>query len=264
VAHPEAPGDPGPGDPYAQLQYRRLIAWPERIRREAPFLEAVAGDGPERTLLDLGCGTGEHARHFAERGYRVLGIDRSATQLAAAAEPPLPPGLSFATGDLTSFETTGAERFGTALCLGNTLVHLLERSDLVAACKGVFSALLPGGAWLAQILNYERIFARRERSLPVNVLERDGEELVFLRLMRLLPGGRVIFVPSTLRLQPERDPPVAMVSSHAVTLRGWSRLDLEPALRSAGFTSVIWYGDMLGAPFLVEESSDLVFVARRS
>ena len=51
-----------------------LIAWPARIRRESPFLEAALADLPDRSVADLGCGTGEHARHFAALGFRGLGV----------------------------------------------------------------------------------------------------------------------------------------------------------------------------------------------
>ena len=36
VSH-DPPHVPKPDDPYSRVDYRRLIAWPERIRREAPF-----------------------------------------------------------------------------------------------------------------------------------------------------------------------------------------------------------------------------------
>ena len=39
---------------------------------------------PELRVLDLGCGTGRHAVALAERGIRVIGIDRSPFMVAAA------------------------------------------------------------------------------------------------------------------------------------------------------------------------------------
>ncbi len=260
------PGDTGPGppDPYSRLHYRRLIAWPERIRRESEFLERIAARGPDRSVVDLGCGPGEHARHFAARGYRVLGIDSSEAQIAAAREGLQPEGLRFELGDMTTLGATVHEHFGSAICLGNTLVHLHESGDLRAACRSVHAVLLPGGSWLTQILNYERIFARRERSLPTNVLESEGETLVFVRVLQLLDGGRVRFFPVTMRLRPDADPPMEIVSSRSVEHRGWVRAEIEPALREAGFATVEWYGDMRGGPFDVASSSDLIFVATRA
>jgi SAM-dependent methyltransferase len=262
MAPPSEP-EPDPGDPYARLQYRRLIAWPERIRREAPFLLAVAGRGPERSVLDLGCGTGEHARFLAGEGYRVLGVDRSAAQIAAARAGAPVPGLEFREVALELLADAVPERFGTALCLGNTLVHLDDDAALAGLCRAVHSRLLPGGAWLTQILDYATLFARGQRLLPVNVSEAEGETLVFVRLLQPQQAGRVRFFPTTLRLRPGHDPPVDIVESRSVDLRAWTRADLETALHAAGFTAVDWHGDMQGGPHVARSSGDLVFVAHR-
>jgi SAM-dependent methyltransferase len=54
---------------------------------ECDFLEGLFqrfGHGNVQSILDLGCGTGGHAIPLARRGYKVLGIDRSARMLAIA------------------------------------------------------------------------------------------------------------------------------------------------------------------------------------
>jgi SAM-dependent methyltransferase len=51
---------------------------------EAPWLDRfLASVPPDGTILDIGCGSGEPiARHFADRGYRITGIDSSAQLIA--------------------------------------------------------------------------------------------------------------------------------------------------------------------------------------
>jgi hypothetical protein len=44
-------------DHYSRVDYRRMVAWPERLRREGPFFEEIFRDASQRRLLDLGCGT---------------------------------------------------------------------------------------------------------------------------------------------------------------------------------------------------------------
>lgn len=249
-------------DPYSRVQYRKVVAWPKRIEREAPFLRRVGSGRLPALMLDLGCATGEHSRFFAAEGFRVIGVDRSEAMIgqAFAAYGGLNP--AFLVSDLRHLPVPSGTA-GFALCLGNTLVHLTEDEDLQAVAAEVGRVLAPGGALLVQILNYQRIFAKEVRYLPLNIVQESEGETVFLRLMTLLPEKRVRFYPTTLRVQPQADPAIEVVSSREVNLRGWTRDDLEPVFKVADMTVQGVWGDMAGSPFEPLESSDLVLLLGR-
>ena len=248
-------------DPYSRLEYRRLIAWPRRIEREWPLLEEVLAEGPSRRVLDLGCGTGEHARFLVEQGFEVVGVDASASMIEQALAEPLPAALSFVHGDAAELEQITDGDFGGAVCLGNTLPHIRTREALAAFLHGLRRRLLPGAPFFLQLLNYERIFTRRERHLPLNFRAHDGAESVFLRLMELSEDGRVLFFPTTLRLDPDADPPVTVATSKRVELTGWRLAELESTLAAAGFADRRLYGAFDERPFDALESQDLIVVA---
>jgi SAM-dependent methyltransferase len=250
-----------PTDPFSRANYRSLIAWPARLQREGPFIERALSGLPDRSVADLGCGTGEHARLLASRGFRSAGLDLSESMLADAGKEPCPPNLSFHLGDLRDADRVLGEGFGAALCLGNTLAFLLEEADLRGAFGAIFRLLLPGGRFLFQVLNYVRIRARKERHLPLNFSDSGGETTVFLRLMDLREDGRVLFFPTTLRFRPDGDPPVEVVRTRRVPLRGWTGNDLLPVLEEVGFGAPEVFGDMAGGPFDPGESRDLVVLA---
>lgn len=251
-----------PEDQYSRVDYRRLIAWPERIEREWPFLERTFGGGGR--LLDLGCGTGEHSRFLTSKGFDVTGIDSSPSMLEKATDHPLPPHLRFVAGDIADVASLTEGTFDGALCVGNTLPHLLEEEALQKLFGGLRQRLAPGAPFLLQVLNYERILGKSLRFLPLNVRGEDGSdgELVFLRLMTPRGGGRLVFTPTTLRYRPAGDPPVEVVNARNVELRGWKRPEVEAALRRAGFSSVEVTGTVADVPYSSMESPDLVVVAR--
>ncbi len=251
-------------DPYSRVEYRRLIAWPERIQREWPLLEEVLGSGPSRRVVELGCGPGQHARALAEAGFEVVGVDRSEAMLADATEEPLPPGLSFVRGDMTEVDRLVEGRFGAALCLGNALPHLADEERLAAFAAALARVLEPGAPFLLQILGYDRIHDQGVRALPVSFRPHDEGELVFLRLMDSLPDGRVRFYPSTLVLSPGADPPLRLERSREVLLRGWRRSEVEAALAAAGIAAERALGGFDSSPFDPATSQDLVLVARRA
>ena len=250
-------------DPYSRVDYRRFVAWPERIRREAPFLKQILEKAPKRSVIDLGCGTGEHSRFLAGEGFQAVGLDRSESMLAKSQEKPLLPNLQFVLGEIQNLKEVVPDRFGAAISLGNTLVHLTGRQDLERAFASLAQVLEPGGIVLFQILNYERIFEKNIRHLPLNFRQEEDGEIIFVRLMELLEDGRVRFCPTTLKYNPQADPPVQVVRSRMTELRGWKRDDLIPLLQSAGFSILSIHGDMKGEPFEPETSQDLVLVAQK-
>lgn len=252
-------------DPYSRVDYRRLIAWPQRIEREWPFLERVLASGPSRRVLDLGCGTGEHSQRMAAAGFEVVGVDSSESMLEKAREEPLPENLRFVLGDLRDLGQGVEGSFGGALCLGNVLPHLTSDDDLRRFAAGLRERLLPGAPLVLQILNYDRIFAVHERSLPLNVRPDPADpdsEIVFLRLMTPQPDGGVLFYPTTLRLRPGHEPAVEVKQSREVRLRGWKRGEVEAALRQAGFTGAEAWGGFEGEPWEALESRDVLLVLR--
>ncbi len=249
-------------DPYSRLNYRRLIAWPERIKREWPFIRTVLRDSPSQRILDLGCGTGEHARFLVSKGFEVVGVDRSEANLQAAMEAPLPQGLVIVEGDLRLLDELVEGDFGGAICLGNTLPHIRDEESLTAFFTGAHSHLSPGAPLLLQILNYDRIFAHNERSLPVNFRHDEEGEVVFLRLMDLRDDGSVGFYPTTLLFQPDAEPPLQVKATKRVELMGWRSAQIEEALLTCGFKSVEVFGAYDGSAFLADASSDLIVVAR--
>lgn len=258
----------GPSDAYGRIAYSGLIAWPERLQREGPLLARVLGRAPVPRLLDLGCGSGEHSRFLAAQGFQVTGVDASADQLQAArsADPGgryVQASLTALTGQVDAGRIEGGQ--GGAVCLGNTLPHLQEEGDVLAFFRGLWTCLAPGAPFLLQVLNYDRILDRGDRVFPpvLRPGAAPGEDTVFLRFMTHHGEGRITFTPATLRLRPGAEPPLELVASHDVRLRGWRRAQVESLLAEAGLQVREVFGTMTGEPWTAQ-SSDLVVVAERT
>lgn len=251
-------------DQYAKFDYGRLINWGDRLEREWPFFDEILGEAPSKRILDLGAGTGEHARFLAAHGFHVTGIEMSQAMLEKSRSTPAE-NVRFIEGDMRVLPDLVDQGYGGAICVGNALPHLTDADDIRKLASGLRRVLTRGAPFILQILNYDRIEAKNERSLPISFL-RDPDDpqatIVFLRTMQLLPNGRAIFMPTTLRQRPDREPPLELLASRRVEIRTWRRREIEDAFRANGFDSFDVFGSYAKLPFDPAESRDLIFVAR--
>lgn len=246
---------------FTRLDYRRTTAWPERIRREWPFIRRWLEEGPDGWVVDVGCGSGEHARHIAREGYRVLGIDPSTDAIRLATESGPPPLAYFAVGRFEELPLRPRTPVRLIICIGNTLVLLGDDDRIRRAIHHAHDLLRPGGALIIQVLNYEMIRTTGLRYLPVNFRKTDAGELVYVRLMDPLDDEKVLFHVITL----ERGPGEAVAIRRSVrhTIRSIRPEELREVLHAAGFRRIDLYGDYNGTPLDPEGSVDVIAVAVR-
>jgi len=136
--------------------------WGAFATEVAPAIHAFhAGRAGERSLLDVCCGTGHLARYFAERGYRVLGLDRSAAMLAQARrrlEPYMDGQAELIEADATAF--TLRRPVGLAVATFDAMNHLEDLSALARCVARVAAATLPGGVFVFDLNTRKGLRAR--------------------------------------------------------------------------------------------------------
>jgi SAM-dependent methyltransferase len=122
--------------------YTSTPAWD--IGRPQPALVALRDAGAFRgRVLDVGCGTGEHAILAAERGLVATGIDGSAAAIAQAREKAerRGSGARFVVGDATGLEELG-QQWDTVIDTG--LFHVFDDDDRARFVESL-SAIVPSG-----------------------------------------------------------------------------------------------------------------------
>jgi SAM-dependent methyltransferase len=124
---------------YADKDYERecdLVE--EAFRRYA--------EGPVRSVLDLGAGTGNHALPLARRGYEVVGVDLSGEMVEIARRKAADAGLGveFSPGDLRDVRL--GRSFDAVLLMFAVLGYQRTIGDVRAALENARAHLRPGGA----------------------------------------------------------------------------------------------------------------------
>jgi SAM-dependent methyltransferase len=108
---------------------------------------------PEKTMVDLCCGTGRLLTHFAAHGYDAVGVDISDGMLALAAqrnEEPISRGMvRLVEADARTFEVHGQVALVT--CTSNSLSNLEDLTALADCFQRVREVVRDGGLFIFDI-----------------------------------------------------------------------------------------------------------------
>lgn len=246
--------------------YDRWVGWEPRLQKELPFLLSSLPGGC--SVLDVGCGTGAHARALAAAGYRVTGLDFSAAMLAQArAASPEGPAVEWIEGDITDASLLGDRRFDAVLALGNVVPAFGEADAVRRGVEAMVAHVSPGGRLLLQYLNGERI--RSQGRLVVKATEPGapprpaggtdppspadgaGGPSLWLR-HHFEAGGRLLF--NSYQLRHEGGTWKAEGKVHEY--HDYPRTEITTRLR-ADFAAVEVFDGLSGAPFEPAASDSL-------
>ncbi len=240
--------------------YDRFVNWEGRLSHELPFFTSLFEQHGVRRVLDAACGTGHHAIALAGEGYQVLGADLSVPMIVRAEENASARGANatFVAAGLGGYADLG-QTFDAAICLGNSLPHLLSGQAVAGALDDFASVLRPGGVLVIQNRNFDRVWREQERFMPPQTFCGAEGEWLFLRFYDFHEES-ITF--NMLRLRRTADSWSQDVE--ATELRPIFARDLASALERAGFAPVTLYGSYDGAPFDPGTSGDLIAVAVRA
>lgn len=222
----------------------------ERARKEVVDLVESLDVQPDAAVLDLGCGPGRHALEFAERGYRVTGVDRTSAFLDRARRSARERGVEvdWVEEDMRSF--CREEAFDLAVNLYTTFGYFDRRSENLSVLENVRASLRPGGTFVMELTGKE--------FLAANFKERTWQEFedgtLFLA-KRSVEGPWEWMHNRWLLVEPDGN----RYEFH-MRHRIYSAVELRERLDEAGFESIEISGALAGGEF--DRSSSLVASAR--
>lgn len=128
-------------DRFQEIEYDKFVE----------FYEEIFGDGKPKTIIDLGCGSGNITIPLAKRGYKAAGIDISAEMLSLAQNKAFENNLDimFLNQDMTCFEFS--EKVDAVISSLDCINYLAEIKDVMRMFKSVYKALNAGGIFIFDI-----------------------------------------------------------------------------------------------------------------
>jgi len=136
-------------------------------------IDALGLELPAGALaVDLGAGFGMHTIPLARAGARVMAIDSSAQLLGELQRLAANLPVTVVQDDLLSFRSHLKEKAAAILCMGDTLTHLPEHTNVDFLVQEVAEALAPGGRFVLSFRDYSEALLDASRFIPVRSDER--------------------------------------------------------------------------------------------
>jgi glycine/sarcosine N-methyltransferase len=240
-------------------QYDEMISWEARYNREASFFRDLFAKVGVHRVMDAACGTGMHARWFAEWGLDVVAADPSPAMMEASAHNTA--GLSVELLQAGFGELRGAAQgeFDAVVCLGNSLPHVLSDEELHASVADFRALLRPGGVLVIHNNNYDTILDVRVRFMPLAARRTPAGQKLFLRFFDFPPNADPLTFNVLVLTEDETG--WSMTASSALH-RPLRQRKVEALLAREGFSNLAFYGAFTGEPFDEVTSDNLIAVGR--
>ena len=203
-------------------------------------------------VLDIGCGTGRYCSALDATGRRALGIDLDPGMIGEAER--LHPEGEFHLMGMDDVSRLPSSSFSGVFCIGNVLPHL-PAASLKGFLVEIARILEPGGAWIVQTVNFDRLLDRGVFEFPDMVMKK--ERLIFSRSYREICQDHLEF---HTRLAG----PSGAIFTGVVSLHPRMSGDYTVLHRDLGFSPAGHFADYTGRGFDPAESSGSVFVFNKS
>lgn len=164
------------------------------------------------SIVDVGCGTGNHALRLSRLGYEVVGIDISPAMLKVAKSKDKGSRTRFIQGEMKALRDVipESEIFDAAISLGQVTSHLHTDLDVEAFLRGMHAILKKGGLLVLSATNAAKISEEclnrllldhlvNERKIQIAVLaqnnrdSKDPNTIIWRPLYLIKQNGKVDF-----------------------------------------------------------------------
>lgn len=242
----------------AYSRYYNLLYHDKDYAAEVDYLDRLLlrhGLGG-KDLLEFGSGTGKHGRLLAERGYRVLGIERSAEMVAQAIPSN---GFTCQQGDICTV------RLGRSFDAVLALFHVISYQTTNDAVKEVFARaaehLRPGGLFVFDVWYSPAVYAQRP-TVRIKRLEGEGVRITRIAEPKIHSNENRVDVHYSIFAEDLASGTVqTLTETHP--MRHFSLPELSLLAAMTGFERLAAEGFLTGAP-ASEDTWGLCLVLRKS
>jgi SAM-dependent methyltransferase len=213
---------------YDRLHHRK--AYPAEVDQ---IREILLREGSADEILDLACGTARHLEFLAAAGYRVTGVDRSPTMVAAARARLAPYGIRHRVLEADGRRMAAGHRVDAVLMMFGLLSYQVDNDQALALLDSARRQLRPGGLVVFDVLDAMTALTGPPANGGLVVIPVDGQELLCAHTERLRAESQLLEL--SLRFWLLSDGRLVDQEEELHPLRFFLDRELDLLLRLAGF-----------------------------
>lgn len=150
-------------------KYYDLLYRDKDYNAEAEYISKLLGD--VKTVFEMGCGTGKHAKLLTQKGYQMFGIDLSETMLSQAKLL----GIDCSLGDVRTFRAN--RMFDAVVSLFHVASYQTSDNDINSYFETARLHLNKGGKFIFDVWHKDAVLAQNPEK-RVKVLENNDVKVI--------------------------------------------------------------------------------------
>ncbi|MCO4753581.1 MAG: class I SAM-dependent methyltransferase [Bacteriovoracaceae bacterium] len=189
-------------------------------------------------ILEIGCGTGEHARRLLKSGHQIHAIDKSQYMLEIAqAKLRDNTSISFEVGDITSFKSS--TKYDVVLMMFHVFSYLESSAQVKNALKNIKLSLKPDGIFIFDYWN--TLGVNNFGASTTHKVSKTQNLEVTRKAIPQTINEQIIDVNYELNfLNKVQNESQEFKETHR--MRHFTPIEIENYLKEEGFTSLVTYG----------------------
>jgi 2-polyprenyl-3-methyl-5-hydroxy-6-metoxy-1,4-benzoquinol methylase len=230
---------------------------------DVSFLDELFREHNCKSVIDIGCGTGNHAVRLSKLGYEVTGIDVSPAMLQKAKEKDKHARVRFMQGNVQKLETVvpKGERFDAAICVGVVFSHFLTNKVVRGFFNSLHTVVRRNGLFIFDVRNAKKISEDYlNRLLLDHIITEDKLQLLLLTYNTRDLRNRNIIVWRPICLMNENGKVDLQIREHK--LRWFQLSALKKLLIENQFELLAQYSGPTREEFKEDEHTTAWFIAR--
>ncbi len=209
------------------------------IANDVKLVQSLLKNKTNPSLLDLGCGTGEHLNHLSKSGIKCVGIDSSNSMLNIA-KSRFPDSIEFQNTDMRYIDFH--EEFDIAISLFGSLDYITEDSEINSVLSNIWKALKPNGIGLLEIWNSLPVIKIKQKPLSkISTIKQNDIEIERKRGFKIMdnPDKTLVEVKYNYTVSKNK------VIKDRHVMRAFSKNEIGKFILNNGFKIINFYSNSL-------------------